>query len=147
MDDERYVLPDQLTFHSAVFSGCTASELISITVLWLMFWSLFLGILAFVSRWGILVIAPVLLNTFIGLFLTAFAVRRARNNRPPGALGQLAALSLDRMGLMPCRFVVDAGPFSASRSRQQVRLKDQLLDRLPREDRSPFHHIDLDTEG
>jgi len=142
--EDRYVLPDQLTFHAAVFSGCIATELISIFLVWFMIWAVVLGVAAFAI--GILVVAPMFVCTLICFFITVVLLRRFRNNRPPGALGQLVAKSMDRMGFMPCRFIVETGALTASRSRQLVGLQSQLINRLPVSERSALHDIDPNYE-
>ena len=143
--DDRYVLPDQLTFHASVFNGCIAKELISFTIIWFMFWAIFLGFLALVAGIGVIAIAPIIFFTVLSVFLTTVAVRSLRNNRPAGALGQTIAKKCDSAGFFPCRFIVDPDTFTASRSKQLVCVGAQLVDRLPAEDRAAV--LDFDRTG
>ena len=142
-DDDRYVLPDQLTFHASVFNGCIAKELISFTIVWFMFWAIVLGFLALVAGIGVIAIAPIILFSVLSVLITTFVVRSLRNNRPAGALGQMIAKKFDRAGFFPCRFIVDPDTFTASRSKQLVCVGAQLVGKLPVEERSSV----LDFDG
>lgn len=124
--DLSSVMPNNLNEEAVVFRGLTSTEIVIVTVISTLFWT----VITFIVGAAIGKTTTVIGFTFVLVLITVFVLgtimQKIKRGRPPGHYQHLIALFFGRHKIKRTTHVIFDGSFSMGRSKQVILVSQHL---------------------